>query len=145
MSCILVSLLQVLFRKFNVDLKNNPIYRFLISLFFVSLILHVLILDSIHYTCDHSEGIEICDIKDVHMHSSDQGHSSCNIQLFQIESLKFVEWEIIISAKEDCVEKINNFTNDYRLNLKFYPAHLRGPPQNIISSYLPQNFKPSIG
>ena len=93
-----------------------------------ALIAQVIVLQGIHHVIGHHDHGEPCDTSIVHFHSSDHGHFSCDLCVFQFApsdvndcELNFIQPELVKNGL--CI--INQ--KEY-LSQGFFQKYLRGPP-----------------
>ncbi len=110
-------------------MKGNQTYRLIVASFFVTLILQVLVLQSIHRIVGHHNDQELIDTQDLQYHSSSHIHYLCDLCLFQLESPELEISTLKIKQPDIIVGKSNNYREKNSYGQEYFSSYLRGPPR----------------
>ena len=93
-----------------------------------ALIAQVFVLQGVHHILGHHDHGDPCDTFSVHFHSSDHGHFSCDICLFQFAPTEVNDCELNVRQPEIVHIEIQKGSQKEYLTQGFFQNYLRGPP-----------------
>ena len=93
-----------------------------------SLIVFIVILQSIHHCSHHENASELLDTNNSHCLSAEQHSSNCNICLFQFNSTELEDNQLDLQYLPVFNEESKIYVDDYFGTQELSLASLRGPP-----------------
>jgi len=109
-------------------LNKNQTYRLLAAYLLTALIAQVFILQGIHHILGHHDHDKPCETSIVHFHSSEHGHFSCDICLFQFAPTEVIDSDLVLDQKSILLNDNLSFYQKQYLTQRFFQNYLRGPP-----------------
>jgi hypothetical protein len=115
----------------TIKLNRNQTYRKIAAYFIAAMVLQVFVLQSVDHIFGHHHHVDLCAEGDVHIHSIEDKHFSCDICLFQLSPSELEDCNFKLEIDEIVLHTSFGDHSGFFFEQRIHQNHVRGPPYSV--------------